>query len=126
MPVRSILPLIISHCTFRSSSLFLIRTMATMTSTTTTTATIPATGSSAFTYSPIPTPPHADPTHFKDFGRQVKGYDPANVTPEQMQEIVHMLYKHGILLFKDLKLTPKQQYELTLVRFGLLPKLCGR
>ncbi|RSH93606.1 hypothetical protein EHS25_006252 [Saitozyma podzolica] len=68
---------------------------------------------SHFTYTPIPAPATASPEHFKDFGRQVEGYVPSEVTPEQTQEIIEMLYKHSILLFKNLKLTPKEQYELT-------------
>ncbi|KAK8849388.1 hypothetical protein IAR55_004720 [Kwoniella newhampshirensis] len=66
-----------------------------------------------FTYNPIPLPPSADPVHFKDFGRKVEGFDPAKIDDSQMEEIIEMLYKHSILLFKNLKLTPKQQFEMT-------------
>ncbi|OWZ31670.1 taurine catabolism dioxygenase TauD [Cryptococcus neoformans c45] len=69
--------------------------------------------SNHFTYKPIPVPPSVDPTMFKDFGRQVEGFEPDNVTSEQMEEIMDMLYKHSILLFKNLKLSPKQQFEMT-------------
>ncbi|EIW72335.1 hypothetical protein TREMEDRAFT_26085 [Tremella mesenterica DSM 1558] len=67
-----------------------------------------------FTYTPLPLPPHVKAEAFKDLGREVKGYDPAIVTPEQMDEIIEMLYRYSILLFKNVKLTPKQQYEMTL------------
>jgi GH24 family phage-related lysozyme (muramidase) len=50
---------------------------------------------SHFTYTPIPAPASASPEHFKDFGRQVEGYVPSEVTPEQTQEIIDMLYKVG-------------------------------
>ncbi|WWD20010.1 hypothetical protein CI109_104483 [Kwoniella shandongensis] len=72
-----------------------------------------ATATTHFTYSPIPLPASANPTHFKDFGRKVDGFDPDKVDDAQMEEIIDALYKHSILLFKNLKLTPKQQYELT-------------
>ncbi|WVQ79542.1 hypothetical protein IAT38_001641 [Cryptococcus sp. DSM 104549] len=68
---------------------------------------------SHFTYSSIPVPASANPEFFKDFGRKVDGFDPATVTDDQMQEIVDMLYKHSILLFKNLNLTPAQQFEMT-------------
>jgi len=66
-----------------------------------------------YTYSPVPLPSTADPKYFADFGRIVEGYDPDNVTKEQMDEIIEMLYKHSILLFRGLKLSPKNQFELT-------------
>ncbi|KAK8861763.1 hypothetical protein IAR55_002586 [Kwoniella newhampshirensis] len=68
---------------------------------------------SHFTYKPIPVASNANPLYFEDFGRQVEGFDPSRSTPEQMEEIINMLYKHSILLFKNLKLTPKQQFEMT-------------
>jgi hypothetical protein len=46
-----------------------------------------------FGYSPIPAPASANLAYFKDFGRRVDGFDPANVTGEQMNEIMDMLYK---------------------------------
>lgn len=49
--------------------------------------------SNHFNYKPIPVPPSADPAMFKDFGRQVEGFEPDNVTSEQMEEIMDMLYK---------------------------------
>lgn len=55
--------------------------------------TMATTSHSHFTYKPIPAPASASPEHFKDFGRQVEGYVPSEVTPEQTQEIIEMLYK---------------------------------
>ncbi|ORY35067.1 taurine catabolism dioxygenase [Naematelia encephala] len=66
-----------------------------------------------FKYSPIPPPPTANPTYFAEFGRQVQGFDPSTVSEEQMNEIIDMLYKHSVLLFKNTKLTPKQQFDMT-------------
>ncbi|WVQ74627.1 hypothetical protein IAR50_004228 [Cryptococcus sp. DSM 104548] len=67
-----------------------------------------------FSYKPVPLPPTANPDMFHEFGRQVEGFDPETVTDEQMDEIVDQLYKHSILLFKNLTLTPAQQYAMTL------------
>ena len=73
--------------------------MATATMTTTTTATeqmsIPLLGGGKthFTYSPIPLSEKANPAMFKDMGRQVHGYNPDTITPEQTQEIIEMLYR---------------------------------
>lgn len=49
--------------------------------------------SNHFKYKPIPFPHSADPAMFKDFGRQVEGFEPDNVTSEQMEEIMDMLYR---------------------------------
>ncbi|WRT69366.1 uncharacterized protein IL334_006350 [Kwoniella shivajii] len=69
--------------------------------------------SSGLSFGPIPLPPSANPKYFKDFGRKVEGFDPAQMTEEQKEEIIDMLYKHSVLLFKNLKVTPEQQYEIT-------------
>ncbi|KAL7424820.1 hypothetical protein Q5752_000504 [Cryptotrichosporon argae] len=66
-----------------------------------------------FTYAPVPPSPQADPKYFQNFGRKVEGFNPDAVTKEQMDEIIEMLYRHQILLFKNLKLSPKQQFEMT-------------
>lgn len=58
--------------------------------------------SNHFTYKPIPVPPSVDPTMFKDFGRQVEGFEPDNVTSEQMEEIMDMLYKVRAMTTADL------------------------
>ncbi|KJA19244.1 hypothetical protein HYPSUDRAFT_144093 [Hypholoma sublateritium FD-334 SS-4] len=67
----------------------------------------------AIELTPLPLPASADPSKFADFGREVKGVDPANFTPEQFKEIEEALYKHGALLFRDAHVSPAQQYALT-------------
>lgn len=62
---------------------------------------------------PLPLPASADPSKFTDFGREVKGVDPGNLTPEQFSEVYEALYKHSALLFRNVTLTPEQQYALT-------------
>ncbi|KAG9014010.1 hypothetical protein FRB94_000207 [Tulasnella sp. JGI-2019a] len=61
----------------------------------------------------LPLPPSADPTKFVGFGREVKGVNPGELSPEQFQEIRDLLYKHDALLFKNADLSPEQQYRLT-------------
>ncbi|KAK0222612.1 hypothetical protein EDD85DRAFT_861781 [Armillaria nabsnona] len=67
----------------------------------------------AIEFVPLPLPVTADPSKFTTFGRQVKGVDPGKFTPEQFQEIRDALYKHDALLFRDVDLSPEQQYALT-------------
>ena len=86
---------------------------------------------------PLPLPSSADPSKFADFGREVKGVDPGQLTDEQFKEVQELLYKvrsilssfkalqvshrttqHDALLFRNANLTPEQQYALTKVRFG--------
>ncbi|PBK59316.1 Clavaminate synthase-like protein [Armillaria solidipes] len=67
----------------------------------------------AIEFVPLPLPATADPSKFTTFGRQVKGVDPGNFTPEQFQEIRDALYKHDALLFRGVDLSPEQQYALT-------------
>ncbi|KDR85864.1 hypothetical protein GALMADRAFT_132503 [Galerina marginata CBS 339.88] len=62
---------------------------------------------------PLPLPASADASQLADFGREVKGVNPAEVSAEQFKEIEKALYKHGALLFRDAKVTPAQQYALT-------------
>ncbi|EMD42350.1 hypothetical protein CERSUDRAFT_110859 [Gelatoporia subvermispora B] len=62
---------------------------------------------------PLPLPPSADLSKFVDFGREVKGVNPGTLTPEQFKEIERLLYKHSALLFRNVDLTPEQQYALT-------------
>ena len=38
-------------------------------------------------------PPLADPSKFSNFGRQVIGVDPGNLSPSEFVEIQHLLYK---------------------------------
>jgi len=54
----------------------------------------------------LPLPPSANPKYFAEFGREVKGVNPAELTPDQFKEIEQLLYKvfsntrrlHGVLL----------------------------
>ncbi|KAG8904771.1 hypothetical protein FRB99_001203 [Tulasnella sp. 403] len=62
---------------------------------------------------PLPLPASADPSKFTNFGREVKGVKPGNLTPEEFKEIEELLYKHDALLFRDVDFTPEQQYALT-------------
>ncbi|KAH7924480.1 Clavaminate synthase-like protein [Leucogyrophana mollusca] len=61
---------------------------------------------------PIPLPSSADPVKLGDFGREVKNIDPGNFTPEEFEALEKALYQYGILLFRDVNLTPEQQYHL--------------
>ncbi|KIK70002.1 hypothetical protein GYMLUDRAFT_34412 [Collybiopsis luxurians FD-317 M1] len=63
--------------------------------------------------SPLPLPTTADASKFETFGREVKGINPGDCTPEQLNSIKESLYKHEVLLFRDVILTPEQQYSLT-------------
>ena len=47
----------------------------------------------AIEFSPLPLPASADPSHFVDFGREVKGVHPGDLTPPQFAEIHDALYK---------------------------------
>ncbi|KIM88879.1 hypothetical protein PILCRDRAFT_61811 [Piloderma croceum F 1598] len=67
----------------------------------------------AIELTPLPLPASADASKFADFGREVKGVHPGTLTPEQFIEIQDALYKHDALLFRDITLTPEQQYALT-------------
>ncbi|KAJ6511773.1 Clavaminate synthase-like protein [Mycena vulgaris] len=62
---------------------------------------------------PLPLPASADGSKFANFGREVVGVDPGNLTSEQFQEIRDALYKHDALVFRDAALSPEQQYALT-------------
>lgn len=42
---------------------------------------------------PLPLPPTADPSKFKDFGREVRGVHPGRLTDEEFKEIEQLLYK---------------------------------
>lgn len=50
----------------------------------------------AYTYSPIPTPPSANAAAFEGFGKQVEGFNPAEMNEEGLKEIIDMLYKVGL------------------------------
>ena len=42
---------------------------------------------------PIPLPPSADATALAEFGREVVGVDPTNLSDTQFREIEQLLYK---------------------------------
>jgi xanthine dioxygenase len=42
---------------------------------------------------PLTLPPSADPSKFSNFGRQVIGVDPGNLSPAEFSEIEQLLYK---------------------------------
>jgi len=62
---------------------------------------------------PIALPTSADNSRLKEFGREVKGVNPGTLTNEEFADIEEQLYKHDILLFRNVDLTPAQQYALT-------------
>ena len=90
---------------------------------------------------PLALPASADASKFVDFGRQVKGVNPGILTTEQFQEVQEALYKvcryhpnpsqlyiyishrrrqprlrqYDALLFRDVVLSPAQQYALAKV-----------
>lgn len=45
----------------------------------------------------LPLPPSANPAHFADFGREVKGVKAGKLTEEQLKEIQNLLYKVRLL-----------------------------
>jgi hypothetical protein len=51
---------------------------------------------------PLPLPPSADPSKLADFGKEVRGVDPGNLTPEQFQEVHDALYKARPTLSTDI------------------------
>ncbi|ORX38065.1 hypothetical protein BD324DRAFT_624373 [Kockovaella imperatae] len=66
-----------------------------------------------FQYHPLGLPSSANPKYLQSLGRRVEGVDFDHLSPQQTEEIVNQLYRHSILLFKNTKITPKQQFELT-------------
>jgi alpha-ketoglutarate-dependent taurine dioxygenase len=42
---------------------------------------------------PLPLPSSADATKFADFGREVRGVNPAKLSPEEFKQIEELLYK---------------------------------
>ena len=42
---------------------------------------------------PLPVPPTTDAAMLKDFGREVKGVNPGELTPEEFKEVHDLLYK---------------------------------
>ena len=47
----------------------------------------------AIDLAPLPLPASADASKFQEFGREVKGVDPGNLTEEQFKTISDSLYK---------------------------------
>lgn len=47
----------------------------------------------AIEFLPLPLPVSVDAAKLADFGREVKGVNPAEITPEQFKEIEEALYK---------------------------------
>jgi hypothetical protein len=47
----------------------------------------------AIQLSPVPLPASADPAAFADFGREVRGIDPSNLSQDQFKELEQALYK---------------------------------
>ena len=82
---------------------------------------------------PLALPASADASRFAEFGREVKGVNPGILTTVQFQEIQEALYKvcryhssqqlvyqprhrqYDVLIFRDVVLSPSQQYALTKV-----------
>ncbi|KAL8286571.1 hypothetical protein RQP46_004588 [Phenoliferia psychrophenolica] len=64
---------------------------------------------------PLPYPATCSPSLAEDgFGVVVEGVqDINNLTPEEFQQIEHLLYPHGVVLFPNVDLTPKGQFQLT-------------
>ncbi|KAJ7639276.1 Clavaminate synthase-like protein [Roridomyces roridus] len=67
----------------------------------------------AISLSPLNLPASADASKFADFGRQVEGVNPGSLNPEEFEQVRDALYKHSVLLFRDVSLSPEQQYALT-------------
>jgi hypothetical protein len=80
----------------------------------------------------LPLPPSANSQFFAEFGKEIKGVNPADLTPEQFKEIEQLLYKvffilcldgvvfssllrcqHSLLLFRNAIVSPEQQYAIT-------------
>lgn len=62
---------------------------------------------------PLSLPESADASRFQNFGREVKGLHPGKLTPEQLEDIKQALYNYDILLFRNVAVTPEEQYALT-------------
>lgn len=60
----------------------------------------------AIELTPLPLPASADPSKFVDFGREVKGVNPGDLTPDQFAEIYDALYKVSCNLSLNLPMSP--------------------
>ncbi|KAF9478062.1 Clavaminate synthase-like protein [Pholiota conissans] len=62
---------------------------------------------------PLSFPASVDVDKFRDFGREVRGFEVSTLTDaEVFSEIERELYEHDLLLFRNIDLTPQQQYAL--------------
>ncbi|EEB87023.1 hypothetical protein MPER_15824, partial [Moniliophthora perniciosa FA553] len=61
-------------------------------------------------FHPLVLPGSADKSKLGDFGREVRGVHPAHATEEQFALIEENLYKYNALLFRNVDLSPEQQY----------------
>ncbi|KAF8527436.1 Clavaminate synthase-like protein [Hysterangium stoloniferum] len=62
---------------------------------------------------PFPLSATSDLNRLKDFGRVVKGVNPANLSESEFKEIEKLLYTYNALLFRNADLSPEAQYALT-------------
>ncbi|KAF9025435.1 hypothetical protein BDZ89DRAFT_79872 [Hymenopellis radicata] len=63
-------------------------------------------------FAPLPFPPSIDKSRLGDFGREVIGIHPASLDDETFPAIERALYKYDALLFRNVDLTPEEQYAL--------------
>ncbi|KAG0703633.1 Clavaminate synthase-like protein [Suillus ampliporus] len=61
---------------------------------------------------PIPLPPSADVQKLARFGREVRGLNAEHLKDEELQAIEKALYEHGLLLFRNVSLSPAAQYRI--------------
>ncbi|KAK1232111.1 hypothetical protein PQX77_004769 [Marasmius sp. AFHP31] len=61
-------------------------------------------------FKPLPLPGSADLARLGDFGREVIGVHPAQATEEQFAELQKALYQFDALLFRNIDLTPEEQF----------------
>ena len=65
------------------------------------------------TVSPLPAPPSFAASEVPEFGRVVAGFDPATASTDEYKQVEELLYKHSILVFRGLDVSPEVQYKLT-------------
>ena len=65
------------------------------------------------TVSPLPAPPSFAASEVPEFGRVVAGFDPATASADEYKQVEELLYKHSILVFRGLDVSPEVQYKLT-------------
>ncbi|KAK7040212.1 hypothetical protein VNI00_010018 [Paramarasmius palmivorus] len=66
----------------------------------------------AITFHPLKLPDSADRSMLADFGREVRGVHPARATKEEFLLIQEALYKYSALLFRNIDLSPEEQYAV--------------